>query len=285
MKKNNTNKWKAIALTAAMLISAVGLTSCGCEANITATPDTAATTDEAVKATNPTNAAAKPTTPVDKAIAEQGLTVNDKGEIVDKDGNKVETTADGKVKVKTADGSTVEVNADEVRTSNQNVAEHNNSVNNGGGSGNAGGSGNNNSGNGGSNNGGSGSGGGSPAPSPQPDEKTWHEAEYKTVHHDAVTEQRYVVDEEAYTYEEPVYEKRGVYICNDCGMDVTDNAVRKQHMMWEGLNGGKGSYHTESRQVQVGTKTVEVPEKGHYETVVVQEAYDEQVLVREAGWY
>lgn len=271
---------KFLAIILSAMILATAMAGCGNDNN-TATPDTAATTDEAVKATNPTNATAKPTTPVDKAIAEQGLTVNDKGEIVDKDGNKVETTADGKVKVKTADGSTVEVNADEVRTSN-------NSVNNGGGSGNAGGSGNNNSGNGntgGSGNGGSGNAGGSPAPSPQPDEKTWHEAEYKTVHHDAVTEQRYVVDEEAYTYEEPVYEKRGVYICNDCGMDVTDNAVRKQHMMWEGLNGGKGSYHTESRQVQVCTKTVEVPEKGHYETVVVQEAYDEQVLVREAGWY
>ncbi|MGN0454245.1 MAG: hypothetical protein ACI4G1_03625, partial [Ruminococcus sp.] len=175
-------------------------------------------------------------------------------------------------------------NADEVRTSNQNVAEYNNSVNNGGGS-NNGGSGNNNSGNG--NAGGSGSGGGSPAPSPQPDEKTWHEAEYKTVHHDAVTEQRYVVDEEAYTYEEPVYETKRVDVCNDCGL--TDEGMSDtewcHHIGNEALNGGKGSYHSEKRQIQVGTKTVEVPEKGHYETVVVQEAYDEQVLVREAGWY
>lgn len=272
---------KFLAIILSAMILATAMAGCGNDNN-TATPDTAATTDEAVKATNPTNATAKPTTPVDKAIAEQGLTVNDKGEIVDKDGNKVETTADGKVKVKTADGSTVEVNADEVRTSNQNVAEYNNSVNNGGSSGNAGGSGNNNSGNGGSNNGGSGSGGGSPAPSPQPDEKTWHEAEYKTVHHDAVTEQRYVVDEEAYTYEEPVYEEKWVTICNDCGADITDNL---EHIFDELENGGKGSYRNEPRKVQVGTKTVEVPEKGHYETVVVQEAYDEQVLVREAGWY
>ena len=275
---------KFLAIILSAMILATAMAGCGNDNN-TATPDTAATTDEAVKATNPTNAAAKPTTPVDKAIAEQGLTVNDKGEIVDKDGNKVETTADGKVKIKTADGSTVEVNADEVRTSNQNVAEHNNSVNNGGGSGNAGGSGNNNSGNGntgGSGNGGSGSGGGSPAPSPQPDEKTWHEAEYKTVHHGAVTEQRYVVDEEAYTYEEPVYETKRVNVCNDCGADITGN---EEHIFDEVERGGKGSYHSEKRQVQVGTKTVEVPEKGHYETVVVQEAYDEQVLVREAGWY
>ncbi|MGN0455015.1 MAG: hypothetical protein ACI4G1_07565 [Ruminococcus sp.] len=278
---------KFLAIILSAMILATAMAGCGNDNN-TATPDTAATSDEAVKATNPTNAAAKPTTPVDKAIAEQGLTVNDKGEIVDKDGNKVETTADGKVKVKTADGSTVEVNADEVRTSNQNVAEYNNSANNNGGSnnngsGNAGGSGNNNSGNGNAGGGSGNAGGGSPAPSPQPDEKTWHEAEYKTVHHDAVTEQRYVVDEEAYTYEEPVYEERWVTICNDCGADITDDPVH--HAAKEAINGGKGSYRNEPRKVQVGTKTVEVPEKGHYETVVVQEAYDEQVLVREAGWY
>ncbi|MGN0453678.1 MAG: hypothetical protein ACI4G1_00700, partial [Ruminococcus sp.] len=126
---------------------------------------------------------------------------------------------------------------------------------------------------------------GSPAPSPQPDEKTWHEAEYKTVHHDAVTEQRYVVDEEAYTYEEPVYETKRVNVCNDCGFTENDSDSFEEHLIWELENGGRGSYHSEKRQIQVGTKTVEVPEKGHYETVVVQEAYDEQVLVREAGWY
>ncbi|MGN0454659.1 MAG: hypothetical protein ACI4G1_05735, partial [Ruminococcus sp.] len=194
------------------------------------------------------------------------------------------------------------VNADEVRTSNQNVAEYNNGgsnnggsnnggSNNGGsnngGSGNAGGSGNNNSGNGNAGGGSGNAGGGSPAPSPQPDEKTWHEAEYKTVHHDAVTEQRYVVDEEAYTYEEPVYEEHGVWVCNDCGITSEGMSDTEwcHHIGNEALSGGKGSYHTEPRKVQVGTKTVEVPEKGHYETVVVQEAYDEQVLVREAGWY
>ena len=32
-----------------------------------------------------------------------------------------------------------------------------------------------------------------------------------------------VVDQEAYTYEEPVYEKQGRYICKACGADITDN--------------------------------------------------------------
>ena len=48
-----------------------------------------------------------------------------------------------------------------------------------------------------------------------------------------------------------------------------------------------GSYRNEYIEIQVGTETVEVPEEGHYETktTVVKEAWDEQVLVREAGWY
>ena len=44
-----------------------------------------------------------------------------------------------------------------------------------------------------------------------------------------------------------------------------------------------GRYHDD--YVQVGTKTVNVPEQSHMETVVVREAWTEQVLVREAGWY
>ena len=73
-----------------------------------------------------------------------------------------------------------------------------------------------------------------------------------------------VVDEEAYTYEEPIYEKQGRYICKVCGADITENttAHNKQHA----LNGEPVSYKTVSVEVQVGTKTVTVPEKSHYET-------------------
>ena len=38
-------------------------------------------------------------------------------------------------------------------------------------------------------------------------------------------------------------------------------------------------------QVQVGTRTVEVPEQSHMETYIVKEAWTEKVLVKEAGWY
>ena len=60
---------------------------------------------------------------------------------------------------------------------------------------------------------------------------------------------------------------------------------RGDHMADHYLNGEPTGYHSEQRQIQVGTKTVEVPEKGHYEEKVVKEAYKEKKLVKEAGWY
>ena len=105
--------------------------------------------------------------------------------------------------------------------------------------------------------------------------KTYHEAVYKTVNHPAETKKVKVVDQEAYSYEEPVYEWRT--FCNACGEDITYNLV--QHCK----ENNHGRYHDD--YVQVGTKTVNVPEQSHYETVVVKEAWTEKVLVKEAGWY
>ena len=73
-----------------------------------------------------------------------------------------------------------------------------------------------------------------------------------------------VVDKEAYTYEEPVYEEQGRAICKACGEDITDNLEHifecaKKH-------DGKASYKVVTVKVQVGTKTITVPEKSHYET-------------------
>ena len=115
--------------------------------------------------------------------------------------------------------------------------------------------------------------------------KVWHEAEYKTVHHPAETKKVWVVDQEGYTYEEPIYEEHDRTICNDCGADITDFSVLKPHLIAEVKNGGTGSYRNEWREVQVGTKTITVEEKGHWENQVVKEAWDEQVLIREAGYY
>lgn len=55
----------------------------------------------------------------------------------------------------------------------------------------------------------------------------------------------------------------------------------KAHML-----AGEGSgYHNDTRKVQVGSNTVNVPEEGHYEKKHVKAAWDEKVLVKEAGWY
>ena len=73
-----------------------------------------------------------------------------------------------------------------------------------------------------------------------------------------------VVDKEAYTYEEPVYEKQGRAICKVCGEDITDN--RSEHNEQHALNGEPVSWTVKTIEVQVGTKTITVPEKSHYET-------------------
>lgn len=113
--------------------------------------------------------------------------------------------------------------------------------------------------------------------------KVWHEAEYKTVHHPAETKKVWVVDQEGYTYEEPVYETHGRAICNTCGADITNNVG--DHGYNHMINGENASYRVEDRQVQTGSTTITVEEKGHWETQVVKEAWDEQVLIKEAGYY
>ena len=88
------------------------------------------------------------------------------------------------------------------------------------------------------------------------------------------------------THEEPVYDYDWVDVCNDCGQQLADAKQRKTHLLWEVReNGGRGSYHAEKQQVQVGTKTVE---DGHWKeaytevitpawTETITPAYDEEV--------
>ena len=110
--------------------------------------------------------------------------------------------------------------------------------------------------------------------------KTWHEAEYETINHPAVTENVWVVEQPATT--EPVTEPHDVTICNDCGIILTPD-IMESHGIYEIKSGHTGSYHNEWRDIQVGTKTI--PEKGHWEKKVVKPAWTEKRLVREAGWY
>lgn len=136
-----------------------------------------------------------------------------------------------------------------------------------------------------------------PTPTPQPPahEHSWspvyktihHPAETKTVQHDAVTEQVWVVDKEATQVE---YLKR-FYVCNDTGKTwVYDTGIHtpadhdamkaemKDFFINQALEGGAGSYTTWDEYYTVGE-----PEQGHYETKVVKAAWTETVVVK-AAW-
>ena len=334
-KKTNTNnrikKSSLIVLTAMMaMFSATALSSCGCEnsAHKTATADEVTATE--VPATVETLGE------TDQAVIDSGLTVNENGDITDEDGKKVEVSEDGKVEVKTADGKTVKVDAQKVKTANENK-EKVDSINKA-----AAETQKNNTNSGNSKSSGStqtsktsqtskstqtsktqssqtsktqssktqssqsskqtsqSSGGGqSSKPSQQSSKtqtttvdphagKTWHEAEYKTVNHPAETKKIWVVDKEAYSYEEPVYKTVNYgAICWGCDQVLDGMSMEeiRNHMKAHHANGEETGYHSGNRTVQTGTKTVNVPEEGHYETQVVKEAWTEKVLVREAGWY
>ena len=224
-----------------------------------------------------------PKTTVPKAVkdlVDKGeIKVDKDGNITDKNGKKVEVK-DGKVEVKTDDGKTVTVKVDDVKTTvsnknnsnkgntekkedtkKDNTSKTNTSDNDKKPAKPSNSSSNNQK----------------PAkpsessktetPTEKQKQKVWV-VDYKTVHHEGYWK---VVG----TKEEPVYETRWVNVCNDCGVQLADANFRREHLLWEADNGGRGSYHAEEQQVQVGTKTVDVKkwvepydekvESGHWE--------------------
>ena len=220
---------------------------------------------------------------VSKAIEDNGLKIDKDGNITDKNGKKVEVK-DGKVEVKTDDGKTVTVKVDDVKT----TVSNNNNSNKGNTekkedtksntSSNTNTPGNNqkpaskpsNS----SNNNQSSASNTKATEAPKYKYYKHHDA--KTVYHEAVTKHHDAVTKHydaewvvTGTREEPVYETRWVNVCNDCGKQLVDDNQLGEHLNWEMDNGGRGSYHAEEQQVQVGTKTVE---DGHW-----KEAYDEVI--------
>lgn len=92
---------------------------------------------------------------------------------------------------------------------------------------------------------------------PSTSQKTWVEDAEKV----------WVVDKGAWTETIPVYENVEKSICNICGADITGStsAHNKQHM----LNGEGSGYHSETQRVKIGEQSIEHPEEGHWETVVV----------------
>ena len=237
---------------------------------------------------------------VSKAIEDNGLKIDKDGNITDKNGKKVEVK-DGKVEVKTDDGKTVTVKVDDVKTtvSNKNNGNKGNTEKKEDTKSNTSSKKDNSSKTNTSDNdkkpakpSNSSSNNQKPASKPsnsssnnqkpakpstssstvttteKPKQKVWVD-DYKTVHHDGYWEV-------TGSHEEPVYGWVGVYVCNDCGMKLTD-ANLNEHLLWEAEeNGGKGSYHVAEDYVQTGTKTVEdkewvkpwdekVKSGGHYE--------------------
>lgn len=279
----------------------------GCGNKETSTPDeattsTVATFKETTSSTSPT-ATTVPAVTVPKEVkdlVDKGeIKVDKDGNITDKNGKKVEVK-DGKVEVKTNDGKTVTVKVDDVKTTvsnnsngnkgntekkedtnsntsgnNQKPAKPSNSSNNNQTPAKPNNSSNNNN-------------------KPATNTTATEAPKYKYYkHHDAVTKYHPAVtkhhDKEwivTGTHEEPVYEYGYIDVCNDCGKQLPDANSRREHLIWEVReNGGRGSYHAEKQQVQVGTKTVEDGEwKAAYDEVItpawtetISPAYDEEV--------
>ena len=216
-----------------------------------------------------------PKTTVPKAVkdlVDKGeIKVDKDGNITDKNGKKVEVK-DGKVEVKTDDGKTVTVKVDDVKTtvSNNNNSNKGNTEKKEDTKSNT--SKKDNSSKTNTSKVDTSKNDKKPAskpsessktetPTAKPKKKVWVD-DYKTVHH----ERKWIVTG---THEEDVYEWVGVYVCNNCGMKLSDANLRKQHLLWEAEENGAGAYHVEEEYVKTGTKTVE---DGYW-----KEAYDEKV--------
>ena len=321
---NATVKAKVIAVVCGATIlagtSAVGISIlAGCNAEKEPTePSVISSTVQT--STVPTTV---PKTTVPKAVkdlVDKGeIKVDKDGNITDKNGKKVEVK-DGKVEVKTDDGKTVTVKVDDVKTtvSNKNNSNKGNTEKKEDTKSNTSKK-DNTSSKADTKKDNSSSKNNTKKDDPKPTQKpaskpsesskvqpatkdphegkTYHEAVYKYYkHHDAVTkhhDKEWIVTG---THEEPVYDYDWVDVCNDCGQQLADAKQRKAHLLWEVReNGGRGSYHAEKQQIQVGTKTVEdgywkeayteTIKKAYDEEVSANDNWDRKVLVKKAGWY
>lgn len=291
---NATVKAKVIAVVCGATIlagtSAVGISIlAGCNAEKEPTePSVISSTVQT--STVPTTV---PKTTVPKAVkdlVDKGeIKVDKDGNITDKNGKKVEVK-DGKVEVKTDDGKTVTVKVNDVKTTvsnnnnsnkgntekkedtkKDNTSKTNTSDNDKKPASKPSNSSSNNQ---------------KPAKPSESSKAETTAKKYKYYkHHDAVTKYHPAVTKKhdrewivTGTHEEPVYDYDWVDVCNDCGQQLADADQRKTHLLWEVReNGGRGSYHAEKQQVQVGTKTVEDGYWKEAYTEVVSKAWTETI--------
>lgn len=101
---------------------------------------------------------------------------------------------------------------------------------------------------------------------------------YKTIHHEAVTESRYVIDQKA--WDEPIYKTRPVWVIAD-GARFYSAEEASEYVYNKTVNGDgkRTSSSVQYEKYQDGVK--HHPERGHNETIVVKPAWDETVIV---GW-
>lgn len=104
-------------------------------------------------------------------------------------------------------------------------------------------------------------------------------AQYKTVHHDAIKQTQTVVDQEA--YDEPVYSTRTVtkvQFGTYTGKYFDSSQEAMEYMKSLGYDTVKGSTGPVQVQEQYQSGTIHHDAVTHQEEVVVQDAYDEQIL-------
>ena len=290
-------KTKVIAMACGMTLLFAGTTVgtsllAGCKSDKVPTATTSAQTTA--------QATTVPAVTVPKAVkdlVDKGeIKVDKDGNITDKNGKKVEVK-DGKVEVKTDDGKTVTVKVNDVKT----TVSNNNNGNKGNTEKKEDTKKDNSSKTNTSNNdkkpakpSNSSSNNQKPAKPSESSKAETTAKKYKYYkHHDAVTKYHPAVTKKhdrewivTGTHEEPVYVYGYIDVCNDCGKQLPDANSRREHLTWEVReNGGRGSYHAEKKQIQVGTKTVEdgywkeayteVVSKAWTETITP--AYDEEV--------
>lgn len=106
---------------------------------------------------------------------------------------------------------------------------------------------------------------------------TWVEV-YKDVYHAEEGHYENVLVKEAWTESVPVYEEQARSICNGCGKDITGNPW--DHIEEQALAGNYacGGYHTEWKQVQTGTNTINHDAVYEQKWIVDKQAWTEKVL-------
>lgn len=85
--------------------------------------------------------------------------------------------------------------------------------------------------------------------------------------HIPIYKQQWVVDKAAWTESVPVHQTVELSICNYCSADITSNP--NKHLYDHALNGIATGWHSEFSKIQIGTQTVNHPEEGHWESVLV----------------